>query len=82
MNKDVEDDKQSCVIVKCEMCEDKKKNVSNETKEIVSIGNNKSPQTSNEENEDSPLSSNKLARKIECTSEMSNDEIIKKLSDG
>ncbi|CAG8828473.1 22641_t:CDS:1, partial [Racocetra persica] len=43
--------------------------------------NNESLQTSNEKNEDSPLSSNKLIRKIKFTSEMFNDEIVKKLFD-
>ncbi|CAG8669391.1 19063_t:CDS:2 [Racocetra persica] len=51
-----------------------------DNKQSVSTGNNKLPQTSNEENDNLPLSSNWLARKIKCTSEISNDEIIKRLS--
>ncbi|CAG8589583.1 12251_t:CDS:2, partial [Racocetra persica] len=76
MKEDVEDNKQSYVIVKCKMNEEK--NESNETKEIVSTDNNEPLQTSNKENEDSPLSSNKLAKRIKCTSEISDNEIVKK----
>ncbi|CAG8848360.1 23544_t:CDS:1, partial [Racocetra persica] len=45
-----------------------------------STGNNEPPQTSKEENENLPLSSNWSARKIKCTSEISNNKIVKRLS--
>ncbi|CAG8772412.1 12489_t:CDS:2, partial [Racocetra persica] len=73
VNEDVEDDKQSCVIVECRMNKDEKKNKSNKTKVIVSMGSDEHLQTSNERKENLTLSSNQPARKIECTSRISNN---------